>query len=86
MSNKANHHSTGLTKARADVLYAPNDLTTKGDLLTHDGSSYVRLPVGSDDYVLTADSGDPNGIVWAPSQGGSGGDEALVKQIVWFYF
>lgn len=39
-------------------------LSNKGDLLTHDGASDTVLPVGTDDYVLTADSTDPNGIAW----------------------
>lgn len=39
-------------------------LTTKGDILTHDGIDYVRLPVGTNDYVLTADSSAAYGIKW----------------------
>jgi phage-related tail fiber protein len=39
-------------------------LTTKGDILTHDASSYIRLPVGTNNYVLTADSATPAGISW----------------------
>jgi len=40
-------------------------LTTKGDILVADSSGDLqRLPVGQDDYVLTADSSDPNGVSW----------------------
>lgn len=39
-------------------------LNTRGDLLTHDGSDPVRLPVGLDGQMLTANSTAPNGVVW----------------------
>ena len=39
-------------------------LTTKGDLLAHDSSSFNRLAVGTDDYVLVADSGEATGLKW----------------------
>jgi hypothetical protein len=40
-------------------------LTTKGDLWSYDTGDQ-RLPVGADDYVLTADSAEDTGIKWAP--------------------
>lgn len=41
-------------------------LTTKGDLLSMDsGPSLARLGVGSDGFVLTADSGEATGLKWA---------------------
>lgn len=50
---------------RSAFSAAPGDLlSNKGDLLTHDGASDTVLPVGTDDFVLTADSTDPNGIKW----------------------
>jgi hypothetical protein len=39
-------------------------LTTKGDLLTY-STQEVRLPVGADGTVVTADSTQPDGIKWA---------------------
>jgi len=39
-------------------------LTTKGDLLTDNGSGPVRLPVGSDGQALVADSTQADGIKW----------------------
>lgn len=40
-------------------------LTTKGDLLVNNGTSNVRLPVGTNNYVLTADSSTATGLAWA---------------------
>jgi hypothetical protein len=40
-------------------------LTTKGDLLGRNSTDLARLPVGSDDQVLTADSAQALGIKWA---------------------
>lgn len=45
-------------------------LTTKGDLLVNNGTSNVRLPVGTDNYVLTADSSTATGLAWAVGGGG----------------
>lgn len=46
-------------------------LTTKGDLLTHNGSIQVVKPVGANDTVLTADSTKADGLAWKPISGGS---------------
>jgi len=40
-------------------------MTTKGDLVSHDASSFARLGVGSDGQVLTADSAETAGLKWA---------------------
>jgi hypothetical protein len=40
-------------------------LTTKGDLLVTTGSALNRLPVGTNDYVLAADSSATNGVRWS---------------------
>jgi hypothetical protein len=39
-------------------------LTTKGDLLVTDGSALNRLAVGTNDYVVLADSAATNGVKW----------------------
>lgn len=41
-----------------------NILTTLGDILSHDGVSPDRLPVGTDGQQLTADSGAGLGVSW----------------------
>src|SRR4051812_957542 len=46
------------------VVATPSVLTTKGDILVFDGSNYVRLAIGADGTVLSADSGQANGVRW----------------------
>ncbi len=41
-----------------------NSLTTKGDLLTHTGAAHVRQGVGTNGFILVADSGVTNGLKW----------------------
>jgi hypothetical protein len=58
----------------ADVPLVRRDLlTTKGDLFVFDGTNLVRVGVGSDDNVLTADSAQSAGVKWAAGGGGGGG-------------
>ena len=56
---------------KVDVL-APDRLTTKGDLLVYNTvDSETRLPVGTNDYSLLADSSATNGVAWkqVPTEG-----------------
>jgi len=41
-------------------------LTTKGDLLGHNGTIYSRLAVGADGQLLSADAASPLGLKWIP--------------------
>jgi hypothetical protein len=59
---------TGQTTANpAFNALAPT--TTKGDLIVSNGTANVRQAVGTDTYVLTADSTTATGIKWAASSG-----------------
>lgn len=42
----------------------PDPTTTKGDVSTHDGTDPTRLPIGTNDDVLTADSATATGLKW----------------------
>jgi hypothetical protein len=53
-------------------------LTTKGDVYVF-GTANDRLPVGTDNYVLTADSAQALGVKWAAAGAGSG--TSLTKAI-----
>ena len=43
--------------------------TTKGDLIAHNGTDNVRLGVGTNTFVLTADSAEVTGLKWAAPSG-----------------
>ena len=79
----ADHSKLNGIEATADVTDATNvnaagavmnsDLDGKGELLVGDGSGDpTALPVGTDGYVLKADSNEATGVKW--SAAGSGGD------------
>jgi hypothetical protein len=55
------------TKTAAFDALAPN--TTKGDVTVFNGTNNVRLPAGTDTYVLTADSSQASGLKWAAVPG-----------------
>lgn len=47
---------------------APLPVKFKGDIIAHDGSKPVRVPVGPDGYVLVTDSLAPGGVSWQEAQ------------------
>ena len=50
-----------------------SDLDGKGEILIGDGSGDpTALAVGTNDYVLTADSSEATGVKWAEASGGGG--------------
>lgn len=64
-------------KKVCDATGAGSPLTTKGDIFTF-GSADAALPVGTDDYVLTADSLTATGLAWKPITGGIAGMQVTI--------
>ena len=48
-----------------------------GDILVQQAGVFVRLAAGSDDQVLTADSGEDSGLKWAAAGGGGAASDTL---------
>jgi len=69
--------SSTAVKSAYDLAAAavPNSaFTAKGNIIVGTGTStYGALGIGTDAYVLTADSTQSSGVKWAPSAGGGGG-------------
>ena len=62
--------STGVAILYSDSAGASTPLTTKGDLLGFD-TALNRVPIGTNNQVLTADSAQALGLKWAtPTSGG----------------
>ena len=53
-------------------------LTTKGDLIVHNGTNEIRLPVGTNGFQLTADSTQASGLKWDTAGGGPAGGLTLI--------
>lgn len=71
---------TDLAYTAADVGAIANTLAdAKGDVIAASGAdTWVRVPVGADGTVLTADSGATAGVSWAA--GGGGGSTLVVRR------
>lgn len=67
---------TGQSTATA-AFNALDPLTTKGDLIVHDGTNSIRVAIGSNEQILLADSAQASGLRWA-STGGLSLDEVLL--------
>lgn len=67
-----NNGGTGQTGATA-AFNALSPLTTSGDMIAYNGTDAIRIAVGIDNTVLTADSAVAGGVKWAAAGGGGGG-------------
>ena len=68
----ASAHSSGATiypvftaNDADEANFLASRWTTKGDLVSFNGTDVARLGVGTNDYVLTADSAETTGLKWA---------------------
>jgi hypothetical protein len=57
------------------------DLTTKGQIHTHDSSGQAGLNVGSNTQVLSADSSTSTGLKWVDSSGGDVSNNEVIMPI-----
>lgn len=72
--------ATAAQGAKADTAVQPTIVDAKGDLLVGSAAdTLTRLPVGTNDYVLTADSTQAAGVKWAASAGGG----AVATDAIW---
>jgi hypothetical protein len=62
--------STGVAILYSDSAGASTPLTTKGDLFGYDTAN-ARVPIGTNNQVLTADSAQALGLKWATPTSGS---------------
>ena len=65
---------TGQT-AQTPAFDALAPTTTKGDIIVSNGTDNIRLAVGANTFVLTADSLEPSGVKWVT--GGAGGGDSV---------
>ena len=68
------HNNDGTLKSSGSLASTvqKSTVTTKGDLLVATGSGAItRLPVGSNDQILTADSSQSSGVKWAAAPAGA---------------
>ncbi|WP_373998202.1 tail fiber domain-containing protein [Bdellovibrio bacteriovorus] len=61
---------TGQTNA-TDAFNALSPLTTKGDIVVNDGTNDIRLPVGTNGQVLSANSAQASGLQWVTPTNGT---------------
>jgi len=71
-------YSTASNEWQCVDIIGTDKLTTKGDLLVYNTvDSETRLPVGTDDYALLADSTAVNGVDWKQVQTATIADDAV---------
>lgn len=62
---------TGQT-TKTTAFDALSPLTTKGDLIVYNGTDNIRISIGTNNQVLTADSTQASGVKWADNGTGTG--------------
>ena len=68
-----------LPNRATDTIVGYGDYSAKGAILVGTGAgTFTALAVGTNDYVLTADSAQASGVKWAAASGGGGGVSAWV--------
>jgi hypothetical protein len=65
-TGKVASEGTGTALMRASATIAQGIVTTKGDILSHDGATAERLGVGADALYLTAHDAQTTGLRWGP--------------------
>ncbi len=73
--------SGALSQSVSDLTDTDITLAEKGDLLVHNGTDWVDVTVGTDDYVLTADAAEVSGVKWAAAAGGGDLVDDLTPQL-----
>jgi hypothetical protein len=58
---------TLISKNSSGTITTYQPTTTKGDILSHNGTTQVRVPVGINGAVLVADSSEVSGVKWGVS-------------------
>lgn len=56
--------------ATAKFLFSKLEAGTKGDLPISNGTNFIKVGVGADTFVLTADAAEASGVKWAAAGGG----------------
>lgn len=81
-SNNPAWAQVDLTNAVTGVLPPANwsVLTTKGDLLVHNGTTSVRQAVGTNGFALLADSTQTNGVRWGAITASAGGSNTELQR------
>ena len=68
--------------ASEDHVHGLGIPTAKGGLITYDGSTVSELAVGTDTFVLTADSAAGDGVKWAAVAGGEDAEWMALNALV----
>jgi hypothetical protein len=78
-SNPGQVFTNELTSTELQLVQNLDGITySRGDILYHNGTEFVRLGIGSDDQVIKAVSGLPS---WQNESGGGGGSGDMAKAV-----